>query len=128
MRKLFQVAAAQHRAVLMDLPTVALWKKAGVVKDDQVHPCGVLFSLGRQPDPPPFPASGTWWDQPFLMHDLCAAAVLRDYQVAAQQVAAYWHAHGDAARAAQTGAVAERIRKIADAYRADKPFLGWRDR
>jgi hypothetical protein len=61
------------------------------------------------------------------MHDLCAAVVLRDYQHVAERSVNYWKFHGDQARQQQTAAVAERIRRIADAYRADKPLLGWKD-
>lgn len=123
--KVFQVAASEGRSVLMDRATRNYLGKSQVVKADQVHPCGILFALGRQRDPPPFRMSGRWWQQPFLMYDLCAAAVLRDYQDNARQITAYWKAHGDAARERQAAEVSARVNDVAEAYRAGKTFLGW---
>jgi hypothetical protein len=126
-RKLFLVAVAEGRTVLMDFAATDFLVRSDAVKPEQVQPCGILFALGQKPAPPPLRASGRWWEQPFLLHDLCAAVVLRDYQHVAERSASYWKFHGDQARQQQTAAVVERIRRIADAYRADKPFLGWKD-
>jgi hypothetical protein len=38
------------------------------------------------------------------------------------------HGNGDTGHQQQPAAVAEWIRKVAWTYRADKPFLGWKER
>ena len=123
-----QAAREQQRPVLADRGAVAFLLQLKVVPDSQVFPCGNLFSVGPVAGAPPFLRSGTWWDQPVLHHDLCAAAVLRDADRTAEQTLRWYGAFGRGAEQAALRPVQQDIARTADQYRSDKTFLGWRER
>lgn len=126
-RAVIQAAREQGRAVLADRGAVAFLLQLQVVTDAEVLPCGNLFSIGPVAGAPAFRRSGTWWQQPILLHDPCAAAVLRDQERTAEQVLRFLRATGRTAEAAQLQQLHGAILRDAKAFRADKPFLGWRE-
>lgn len=124
--KVIRVAADQGRRVLLDRATLAFFLQGGLLRSEQVHPCGILFAVGKVADAPPFRLGGRWWQHPFLQGDLCAAAVLRDLDRTAEQVLGYLRFHGQGERAATLAPLQQEIRAMAARFAADKPFLGWR--
>lgn len=127
-RKLLNVARAQGRPVVVDRATLAFWLKGEVVTAGWAHPSGMLFAIGEPtPEPLPFPVTGDWLEHPFLPGDLCAAAVLRDYQQVARQMLGYWKFRGDRARQAALETQVRRIDAAAARFRTGKGFLGWKD-
>ena len=122
-----QAAREQGRPVLADRGAVAFLLQVQVVGNADVLPCGNLFSIGPVAGAPPFRRAGTWWQQPILLHDLCAAAVLRDQERTAEQVLRFFRAVQRNPDAEQLQPIHGAIVRDAKAYRADKPFLGWRE-
>lgn len=126
LHKVRAVAAAEHRPLLFDRAAVAFLLENKLLRADEVFPSGILFSLGKLPDAPAPTLSGSWWTSPFVLQDLCAAAVLRDYEQVLAQDAKFYAFTGDPKRAG-TEALLARLRERTSAYAADKPFLGWKD-
>lgn len=126
-RAVVQAAREQGRPVLADRGAIAFLLQLQVVRDAEVLPCGNLFSIGPVAGAPPFRRAGTWWQQPVMLHDLCAAAVLRDQQRTAEQVLRFLRATQRGTDAAQLQPIHDAIVRDASSYRADKPFLGWRE-
>lgn len=120
-QKLFAVARAEGRPVLLDKPMVALLLEAKTLTQAQVAACGCLFTVGEVAEPRPFPALGGWLDHAFLRHDLCAYGSLFDLQAIAPQVAGYWRARGRPALAEAADQAGRRLAVAWDSFRAGVP-------
>ncbi len=121
MGKLFAVAKAQGRPVLLDKPSMAFLLDGKLLRHDQVVPCGMLFSVGEVAAPAPFPLHGGWLEHPFLMADLCAYGTLFDLQGMAPQIAGYWRQRGRNELATAAERAAERLAAAWQEYRAGVP-------
>lgn len=127
LRKVVAVAQQQQRPLLFDAATAGFLLQHQVLRQSDVHPCGILLSLGAQPDAPAPQLSGRWWTTPFVLYDLCSAAVLRDYEQVVSQVASYYRVTHDPRQPA-VEALRQRLAAVTAFYAADKPFLGWKHR
>lgn len=119
--KLFAVAKAQGRPVLLDKQSMAFLLDGKVLRNDQVVPCGLLFSIGEVAAPAPFPLHDGWLGHPFLTADLCAYGTLFDLQGIAPQIAGYWRHRGRTELAAAAERAAERLAAAWREYSAGVP-------
>lgn len=119
--KVFAVARQQQRPVLLDKPSMVLLLEGKVLRNDQVHPCGLLFSVGEVAAPLPFPPLDHLLAHPFLLHDLCAYGTLYDLQTIAPQIAGYWRSRGRAELAAAAERAAERLAATWQRYAVGVP-------
>ncbi len=121
LQRVFETARTQRRPVLMDRQTLAFLLDAKVVRHDEIHPCGMLFSRGELAAPRAFPPSPGWLDHPFLVYDLCAYGALLDYRTIAGQTAAYWQRRGRTELAAAAAGAQRRIEAAWELYRRGVP-------
>jgi hypothetical protein len=120
-QKVFAVARAAGRPVLLDKPMVALLLESKALTQQQVSACGCLFAVGEVAEPRPFPALGGWLAHAFVRHDLCAYGSLFDLQGLAPQVAGYWRARGRPELAAAAEQAARQLTAVWEVYRGRVP-------
>lgn len=119
--RVFAVAEQEERPVLMDRQTAAFLLEAAVLRHEEIHPCGVLFSRGRLAEPRRFTLAEGWLDHPFLRHDLCAYAMFDNYVVTARQMAGYYRHRGDREGLAAVERVLRTLEPAWEAYRRGMP-------
>jgi hypothetical protein len=119
--RVLTVAREEGRPLLLDTAAVSfLTEELQLLRPNDLRPCGMLWSVGAVAEAPVFPRhSEAWLAHPFLEHDLCAQAVLYDYQLTAPQFAAFWRAQARKNPSLETSAQAaeEAAAKIQEAWK-----------